>query len=123
MTDSSNTNNTTAKHKFTFTVSEVTAEVWRDHRDELEMSTDSEYIRAMVEAGRKQLSLVSPLDSGGEGSLRNQILAVLDDEEFKDWDEIRAALIRQLEEDLDAELKALEEAGEVETSPRRGWRK
>lgn len=123
MRDQSPQNKTSKKKRWTTTIPEHVAEKWEKQRKELGMTSNAEFIRSMVEAGQKELSLVSPFDSGGTGSLQDRILATLDNEEYRRFEEIRDELIEELEDNLNEELKALEEAGRIEMSPRKGWRK
>lgn len=119
----SDENNGTNNVNWCVTLPEEIAEEWDASREELDMATKAEYIRSMVEAGRKQLSLVSPFESSEAGTHRDQILAILDEDEFKDWDDIRNQLVEDLEDELENELEALTQTDRVDYSPRRGWKK
>ena len=101
-------------------------EEWDDHADRLEMSR-SEFVRSMVQAGRRGFEADSETaagsddggaDSGGD-DLEAEVLAMLS-EEPRDWDELLAALTADIEDRLDETLQRLQEADSVRYSGRDG---
>lgn len=95
---------------------------WKEHADEMDM-TQSEFVRAMVQAGRRNFTvdLASQSDSeGGEVSLEDTVLSVLEGGETLDWGELVAELTGSVEEDLEDALDALQEQNRVRYSGREG---
>lgn len=96
---------------------------WDERADELDMSR-SEFIRTMVEAGDKNLSLVSPFENIGTGeSLKEQVLESLEEDEYKDWDTILTELTERMERELEETLNELLDEDRIDFSPRQGWKK
>lgn len=107
-------------------------EVWDDHADELDMSR-SEFVKTMVQAGRRGFSAEAGQAADGERdhsedttsaagadeSLETEVVGMLSAEPC-DWDELLAALTAEVEEDLDETLQALQDAGRVRYSGRDG---
>ena len=111
-------------------------ETWQRHADELEMS-QSEFVRTMVQAGRRDYDVRSSElsgathetqetqgpssgDSGGEDGFGDRILEALEREGVLDWDALVDALIDDVEADLDAELQRLQDENMVRYSGRDG---
>lgn len=111
-------------------------ETWREEADELDMS-QAEYVRSMVQAGRRSFELSpdggsSNTDSsntveggsrdatpGGE-VLKSRVLEVLRAEEFADWDELVAGVTDDIEARLDEALEELQSEDRIRYSGRRG---
>ena len=109
---------------------------WREEAADLDMS-QAEYVRSMVQAGRRSFDLRTDADSlstessngsddrsrdatpGGEG-LKDRVLEVLQTEEFADWDELVAGVTDDIEERLDAALEELQSEDRVRYSGRHG---
>jgi len=102
---------------------------WREDADALDMS-QSEFVRAMVQAGRRGFSSngangnavetdVAAADPRGS-DLRTAILDVLRREGELEWAEIADAVIGDVEDDVEGELLALQARDEVRHSPQRG---
>ncbi|AXR78104.1 DUF5805 domain-containing protein [Natrarchaeobaculum sulfurireducens] len=108
-------------------------EAWQRHADELEMS-QSEFVRTMVQAGRRDYDVPSSElsgvthdtqeatsgDSGDENGFSDRILEALEREGVLDWDALVDALIDDVEADLDAELQHLQDENMVRYSGRDG---
>jgi hypothetical protein len=97
-------------------IPETQKQRWQSDADELEMS-QSEFVRTMVQAGRRELGLEQAdpdADPGGRG-LETYLQTVLADE-HRSWDE----LSEQLLDDLEATLADLQDAGAVRHSGRHG---
>jgi len=105
-------------------------EAWREHAEELGMSS-SEYVRTMVQAGRRGILEGNGTDRSeepGEGherhstpggeSLKSRVLDLLD--EPRDWDALVAGLTDDIEDRLDATLAELQDENRVRYSGRRG---
>jgi len=102
-------------------------EVWEREADELGMSR-AEYVRSMVQAGRRSFDLESEngekgpsehADPRGHG-LEDRILSILGPEGFCDWDELVAGLTDDVEDRLEDALSELQAAGRVRHSGRHG---
>ena len=109
---------------------------WREEADELDMS-QAEYVRSMVQAGRRSFSLNTDADSlsaessnpvearspdatpGGD-ALEDRVLEVLRAEEFADWDELVAGVTDDIEQRLDETLEALQADDRIRYSGRHG---
>jgi hypothetical protein len=101
---------------------------WDDHADELEMSR-SEFVRSMVQAGRRGFGAVAAGRSEGagrdqqssdsNGDLEADVLALLE-EEPREWDELLAELTDDIERRLEETLQELQSAGRVQHSGREG---
>lgn len=96
---------------------------WEDHADDLDM-TQSEYIRTMVQAGRRNFTIepsTQPDSNGADGvSLEDKLLEILTAEEALDWDELVDELTGSVEEDLEEALDTLQEQNRVRYSGRNG---
>lgn len=107
-------------------------EIWMEEATEMEMS-QSEFVRAMVQAGRSEFELPSG-DPGSDspdaekpsgddhagGTLRERVLTLLSDAEPLDWDDLVAALTADIETDLDHTLETLQEENVIRYSGRQG---
>jgi hypothetical protein len=98
-------------------------EVWNDHAADLDMS-QSEFVRTMVQAGRRGFD---PVEEGGSdpsdprgNDLETRVRDVLSDEAVHSWDELREALVADLDERLEAALETLQTEGDVVYSGRHG---
>jgi hypothetical protein len=107
-------------------------QTWEGHADELDMSL-SEFVRSMVQAGRRSFDGDGPLTEANEPSgtpsstvdpqgseLEDGVLAALTDEEYVDWDELLATVTDDVEERLEETLQDLQEEGTVRYSGRHG---
>lgn len=117
-------------------VSAEQRERWRAEADELDMS-QAEYVRSMVQAGRRSFSLStdgrslssepnnsveggSPDTTPGGERLKDRVLEVLRTEEFADWDELVAGVTDDIEERLDEALEELQADDRIRYSGRHG---
>jgi hypothetical protein len=108
---------------------------WDAHAEELDMSR-SEFVRTMVQAGRRGFSdgdESSDTDDGGSGDagggdstsgvaadLESQVLDALSAESYMSWEELLAAVTAGIEEELEETLQALQSADRVRYSGRNG---
>ena len=102
-------------------------DLWRDHAEKLDMSL-SEFVRTMVQAGRKGFA---PTDSeGGEehrsehadpgdNGLERRVHATLESGP-RSWDELVQAVVGDVEDELEATLDELQERNRVRYSGRDG---
>lgn len=102
-------------------ISESQKAIWERHADDLDM-TLSEFVRTMVQAGRKPFE---PEQSTSEGSnpRGNDVESVILDhinEEAASWDELKAELTDDIESRLDAALEHLQQEGKIMHSGRAG---
>lgn len=99
---------------------------WAEHADGLDM-TQSEFVRTMVQAGRRGFELDPPdTDSSAANPrgnvLRKPILEALSAEEHRSFDKIVDEVETQLDQHVNETLKSLAADGLVELSPRGGGR-
>lgn len=108
-------------------------QLWLDEADRLDI-TQSEFLRTMVQAGRRNLLDDEESNSGentvdetrsdgsnpGGDGLETRLLDALSSDEYRTWDELVDLVIDDFEEDLEDRLQSLTQAGTVEHSPRRG---
>jgi hypothetical protein len=117
-------------------VSAIQRERWREEAEELDMS-QAEYVRSMVQAGRRSFDLNTERDSltdepdnavegGSSGStlggdvLEDRIFDVLREEEFADWEELVTGVTDDIERRIDETLEVLQAADRVRYSGRHG---
>ncbi len=103
-------------------------EEWADHADDLEMS-QSEFVRTMVQAGRRDFEIPStagvestgdqPTQPDGDG-FEERIVTALEQEGVLDWDGLVERLIEDVEADLDDALGRLQEDNRVQYRGREG---
>jgi hypothetical protein len=109
-------------------------EAWDAHADELEMSR-SEFVRSMVQAGRRGFERSDPGGEDGETgsdagsaegeseetgqSLETEVVGMLE-EEPRDWEELLGELTADIEDRLEETLQRLQEADRVRYSGRDG---
>ncbi|WP_266077026.1 DUF5805 domain-containing protein [Haladaptatus caseinilyticus] len=97
---------------------------WQSHADELDMS-QSEFVRAMVQAGRKGFEM-DPVQTQPEGSnprgdeLKTRLLEILASEGHLSWDELVERLAGDFEDKLEDELNELQSTNRVQYSGRHG---
>jgi hypothetical protein len=105
-------------------------DAWQDHADELGM-TQSEFVRTMVQAGRRGFLLEKRQkdgDSGGASSASNpqgtgieeEVVEALSDEGALDWNQLLERLTADVEDRLDEALTALQNANRIQHSGRNG---
>ncbi len=102
---------------------------WREDAEALDMS-QSEFVRAMVQAGRRGFDLdgagTNPAETDVAGSnpggndLKRAILDLLDQEGQLVWSDLVDELLGGLEGDIEDALIALQEQGRIQHSPRNG---
>ncbi|MFC7324414.1 DUF5805 domain-containing protein [Halorubrum rutilum] len=100
---------------------------WREHADELDMS-QSEFVRTMVQAGRRGFSTVDsktaaepgPSGSNPQGeSLETRVEAALADGPLS-WDELVERVVGDFEDQLEEALDALQDRNRVKYNGRKG---
>jgi hypothetical protein len=99
-------------------------EAWQDHADEMGMS-QSEFVRTMVQAGRKGFELdheegTSPTTNPRGDGLETRLLSVLKDHDYMSWDQLVSALTDDLEDRLDDALGELQGSNRIRYSGRHG---
>lgn len=117
------------------TVPEYQLTEWATHADDIEMTT-SEFVRSMVQAGRRgfdetAIAANGGTDTGGEpggatdlatagptNGLRYELLEALSTGEYRSWEELREHVVDAVETSLDTELRSLLDEGLVDHSPR-----
>jgi hypothetical protein len=109
-------------------------ELWTNHADDLDMS-QSEFVRTMVQAGRRGFDPEDSNAKGGESDdeepgspdanpggngLEDRVLSALDPDAYHEWDELIEALTGDIESRLEETLQQLQAADEVRYSGRHG---
>ena len=104
-------------------------ERWREDADRLGMS-QSEFVRSMVQAGRRGFSVGGGSRNGEEpdvpgsnprsNDLETAILEILRSEGELAWPELTEELIGDLEDDLESALIQLQADNRIQHSPREG---
>ncbi|MFC5366449.1 DUF5805 domain-containing protein [Salinirubrum litoreum] len=105
-------------------------ERWAAHAEELDMS-HSEFVRTMVQAGRRDFDLEPPESSGGEeppeppsnprgDGLEDRVRTVLSTEGVVGWEELLEAVSDDLEGRLESALETLQDENAVRYKPRQG---
>ena len=99
---------------------------WREEAEGLDMS-QAEYVRTMVQAGRRGFDLTSGADepaspdvTPGVDGLKSRVLAVLEERGAADWDAILAGVTDDIEERLDETLEELQTENRIQYSGRQG---
>lgn len=97
-------------------------ETWEDHADRLGMN-QSEFIRTMVQAGRRDFS-VDADDSGSDrdspSGMAETVLDVLDEETHLSWEEILDRVTDDVESQLEAAIDQLQDENRIRYSGRNG---
>lgn len=104
-------------------------EHWQEHADRLGMS-QSEFVRTMVQAGRRELGLEEDenileeggsdgSDPGGRG-LEVRVEALLSRQGSLSWDELVSTVVDDVEQQIDDTLDELQAANRVRYSGRDG---
>ncbi|GAA0200481.1 DUF5805 domain-containing protein [Haladaptatus pallidirubidus] len=105
-------------------IPEYQKDEWRSHADELDMS-QSEFVRTMVQAGRRGFE-INPAQTSEGGSnprgdeLKTRLLETLASEEKMSWDELVERLAGNFEDRLENALNELQSANRVQYSGRHG---
>ncbi len=107
-------------------------ERWERHAERLGMS-QSEFVRAMVQAGRRDFEIPGekegddrgPADdpvrgSGEESPLDERVLHILSGADYLSWDELVGELTDDIEDRLETTLQDLQADNRVQYSGRRG---
>lgn len=110
-------------------------EQWVREAEAMDMSL-SEFVRSMVQAGRSDLSVDTAVPDDGTASespatpssasdprgsgLEDRVVAILEADDFYEWDELVAALTEDVEERLEETLQSLQTEGAVQYSGRNG---
>lgn len=102
-------------------------DIWRDEADSLDMS-QAEYVRSMVQAGRRSFTLDSiarnpqephsPDVTPGVDGLNDRVLEILREHSFPSWNQVLEALTGHIEEDLEDALEELQESNLIKYSGR-----
>lgn len=108
-------------------------EIWRESAESMDMSL-SEFVRSMVQAGRRDFDLegapetehpasvephLDPSDPRGRG-LEKQVLSTLDSAGVADWSDLVDELSGDFEARLEDVIGELEDRGEIRYAPRDG---
>lgn len=108
-------------------VPESQREIWRTEAERLDMS-QAEYVRSMVQAGRRNFDLdrisresekpTSRDVTPGVDGLNDRVLAILREENYPSWEELVSELTRDVESDLDTALESLQDSNRIKYSGR-----
>lgn len=116
-------------------VPEYQKDEWAREAEAMDMSL-SEFVRTMVQAGRSDISIADPesdsatdVEPGGGASsgrepqgsgLEDRVVDILDRDDFREWDELVAALTDDVEQRLEETLQDLQAEGRIQYSGRNG---
>ncbi|WP_436934997.1 DUF5805 domain-containing protein [Halovenus marina] len=97
---------------------------WDEHADQLGMNR-SEFVKAMVQAGRSEFGASEPEEStqsepGQEKSLESEVCEILEESGPLSWDELLSILTEDIESRLDTTLQDLQSSDRVRYSGRDG---
>ena len=109
---------------------------WKNHAEDLDMS-QSEFVKAMVQAGRRgfgghghSIDSTTPssrpeprgLDAanGENDDLERAVISALEENPYLTWEELLESVIGDLETDLEKTITALQENNTITHSPRQG---
>lgn len=92
---------------------------WDDHAEQLDMSR-SEFVRAMVQAGRRGFGAETEQSgASSDDTLEERVREALSEEALS-WEELLAAVTGDIEARLEETIEQLQRADEVRYSGRRG---
>jgi hypothetical protein len=98
-------------------------EEWTDHADELDMS-QSEFVRTMVQAGRRKFEVDEETSSGGAdpggSGLEDRVLDALESGPLG-FDDLVAAVSDDFERELESAVETLQSSNRIRHSPREGY--
>ena len=117
MAQSTEVNKTTVKTR----IPAYQKEIWKAEAEELEMS-QSEYVRTMVQAGRRTFDQTEPEGdfsdaTPGGRALERRILDLLAEAPM-DWDALVEACTADVEDELEEAIMDLQDRGAIEHRPR-----
>lgn len=97
---------------------------WETHAEELEMS-QSEFLRTMVQAGRRGFGESTPDPTGSSGSnprgnIQETVLQAIDENDGLSWEELFEIVTNDLESQLEEAIITLQEADKITHQPRNG---
>lgn len=106
-------------HRTSVAVPEYQHETWKDEANEMNAST-SEYVRMMVQAGRNELGYSESHATDSEetnDNIKSQVIEALQSHDgAANWDEVRNAVLGELEAEIEEAIEELEEEGTLKTS-------
>lgn len=110
-------------------------EKWQAHAAELDMS-QSEFVKTMVQAGRRGFGETASKDaettssrrnprgssaeSGPTDGLKQTVLDALEESPYLSWDDLVDIVIGDVETELETTITDLQEKNEITHSPRKG---
>jgi len=108
-----------SKH-ISVTVPEHILKEWEEEADEMNL-TRAAFIRIHTEAGRKELSKLSPTATDSEKTLSENVLSTIPEDEAKDPENIVEEIIEPLKKEILHEiLPELDDQDEIEFKPAEG---
>lgn len=108
------------------TVPQYQKDIWKEHAEELGMS-QSEFVRTMVQAGRRGFELdppetQPPAATPGVDGLEDHVLGILSSNGAVSFDKIVNPLVDDLEIHVDEVLQSLMDENRVRYSRREGYK-
>jgi hypothetical protein len=114
-------------------VTETQRDSWRREAENKDMS-QAEYVRTMVQAGRRGFNIgdsdaatgsetrkrQDPAPTPGVDDMKDRVLAVLQETEFAGWDVLLAGITDDIEERLEETLEELQSDDRIRYSGRHG---
>ena len=97
---------------------------WERHAEEFEMS-QSEFVRTMVQAGRKGFGDANPVEpqssgSNPRGNVEETVLNALENADGLTWEELFETIANDLESELEDTIISLQDEGKLSHRPREG---
>lgn len=93
-------------------------ELWDEEADKMGI-TRSEYMRFMIQAGRRQFPICNTDNGGSDGiDIENRVLSALDEHGELTWDELIEETVGDIEEAIEDTIEELDEDGTVSISLR-----
>lgn len=91
-------------------------EIWEEEAEKMNV-TRAEYIRLMMQAGRRQFPICENGDGDGGGiDIGEQVMTALREHETLQWDELVQEAVGDIEEQVEDVIRDLEDDGKVEVS-------
>lgn len=93
-------------------------EIWEAEAEEMNV-TRAEYMRLMMQAGRRNFGLAEPETSDSDGiNIEERVIETLQEHGEMSWDELVEKAVGDVEEEVEKVIEKLDEKGRVSTSVR-----
>lgn len=94
-------------------------EIWEKEADEMNV-TRAEYMRTMIQAGRRNFGLAEPQDTAESDGIdvEERVIEALEQHGELSWDELLEIAVGDVEEEVESTINTLEENDRVQVSLR-----